>query len=153
MRKSEIRIIPKLCPPCPPCVWKWGVMSPQVLWWRRPCPYGMWVPVAVRRVANCYTPFTLLFLLYVMGNLTRRLAFLSDFNAFIPGIGDVRQTVDLRERFSDGTLRQFRWQIIFVHSRDPTLAPKLGLKYPKNKNWKAISPKRFELETCNLMCR
>jgi len=22
-------------------------------------PYGMWVPVAVRRVANCYTPFTL----------------------------------------------------------------------------------------------
>jgi len=29
-----------------------------------------------------------------------------------PGIGDVRQTVDSRERFSDGTLRQFRWQII-----------------------------------------
>ena len=27
-------------------------------------------------------------------------------------IGDVRQTVDTRERFSDGTLRQFRWQII-----------------------------------------
>jgi len=24
-------------------------------------PYGMWVPVAVRRVANCYTPFTLLY--------------------------------------------------------------------------------------------
>jgi len=24
----------------------------------------MWVPVAVRRVANCYTPFTLLYLLY-----------------------------------------------------------------------------------------
>jgi len=34
-------------------------------------PYGMRVPVAVRRVANCYTPFTLLTLLtlaYVLGN-------------------------------------------------------------------------------------
>jgi len=49
---------------------------------------------------------------HVVGNLTRRLAILSDFSAFMPGIGwpdigDFRQTVDLRERFSDGTLRQF----------------------------------------------
>jgi len=35
-------------------------------------------------------------------------------------IGDVRQTVDVLERFSDGTLRQFRWQII-LYARDPTI--------------------------------
>ena len=67
---------------------------------------------------------------HIVGNLIRRLAILSDFSAFIPGIGwpdigDVRQTVDLRERFSDGTLRQFRWQNIFVHPRDPTPLPML----------------------------
>jgi len=70
---------------------------------------------------------------HVVGNLIRRLAVLTDFSAFyIPGmsrpdIGNVRQTVDLRERFSDGTLRQFRRQIIFVHSRDPILAMGLCL--------------------------
>ena len=39
----EIRIIPKLCPPSPPAsesVWG-GVMSPLVLWWRRP---WLWTP-------------------------------------------------------------------------------------------------------------
>jgi len=35
--------------PCPPCVWKWGVMSPQVLWWRRPC---FWVGVQLSTLYN-----------------------------------------------------------------------------------------------------
>ena len=35
-------------------------------------------------------------------------------------IGDVKQTGDSRERFSDGTLRQFRVQII-LYARDPTI--------------------------------
>ena len=39
--------------------------------WYCVIPCGMWVPVAVRRVANCYTPFTLLFYFTV---LTLRLA-------------------------------------------------------------------------------
>ena len=30
--------------------------------WPLPLPYDIWVPVAVRRVANCYTPFALPYL-------------------------------------------------------------------------------------------
>ena len=35
--------------------------------------YGMWLPVAVRRVANCYTPFTFITLLYVIYHLVSHL--------------------------------------------------------------------------------
>ena len=37
------------------------------------------------------------------------------------GIGDVRQTVDLRERFSDGTLRLILGDKNVLYARDPTL--------------------------------
>jgi len=36
--------------------------------------------------------------------------FFSEFSAFMPGIGDVRQTVDSRERILMGLYDNFRWQ-------------------------------------------